>query len=48
MRIASVANSLDEALKLSDAYIEITHNHSGGMKAARAVVEFIWLGKDCQ
>jgi ADP-ribosyl-[dinitrogen reductase] hydrolase len=44
MRIAPVAfaaTSLDEALMLSDAYTEITHNHPEGMNAARAVVESI-------
>ncbi len=49
MRIAPVAfvsSSLDEALKLSDAYTEITHNHPEGMNAARAVVESIYLARE--
>lgn len=49
MRIAPVAfvsSSLDEALKLSDAYTEITHNHPEGMNAAKAVVESIYLARE--
>jgi ADP-ribosylglycohydrolase len=44
--VAFVATSLDEALKLSDAYTGITHNHPEGMSAARAVVESIYLARE--
>ena len=44
--VAFVATSLDEALKLSDTYTEITHNRPEGMSAARVVVESIYLARE--
>ena len=48
MRVSPVAllyrgRPLEEALAASDRVTEITHDHSEGMKGARAVTEAIWL-----
>ena len=42
---AWAASSLDEALALSDAVTEVTHNHPEGMKGARAVTTAIFLAR---
>ena len=47
MRVSPVAflnrDNLDTALSTSDRVTEITHNHSEGMKGARATTHAIWL-----
>lgn len=40
-----LARSLDEALWLSDRVTEVTHNHSEGMKGARATAAAIFLAR---
>ena len=42
---AWAANSLEEALAMSDAVTGVTHNHPEGMKGARAVTAAIYLAR---
>lgn len=48
MRVSPAAylhrrNALDDALAASDKVTEVTHNHSEGIKGARATTHAIWL-----
>ena len=48
MRVSAcawAASDLEEALTLSDAVTEVTHNHPEGMKGARAVTTAIFMAK---
>ncbi len=40
------ADSLEEALEMSDIVTEVTHNHPEGIKGARAVTEAIYMAKN--
>ena len=42
---AWVATSLEEALQLSDAVTNVTHNHPEGIKGARAITAAIWMAR---
>ena len=42
---AWAASSMEEALKMSDAVTEVTHNHPEGMKGARAVTAAIFMAR---
>ena len=42
---AWAANSMEEALQLSDAVTEVTHNHPEGMKGARAITAAIFMAR---
>ena len=42
---AWAAGSMEEALQLSDAVTNLTHNHPEGVKGARAVTAAIWLAR---
>ena len=42
---AWVAKSLEEALLLSDAVTEVTHNHPEGMKGARAITAAVYMAR---
>lgn len=42
---AWAANSMEEALMLSDIVTGVTHNHAEGMKGARAITAAIWLAR---
>ena len=42
---AWAAKSLEEALLLSDAVTNVTHNHPEGVKGARAVTAAIWMAR---
>ena len=42
---AWVASSLEEALQLSDAVTNVTHNHPEGVKGARAITAAIWMAR---
>lgn len=42
---AWAASSLEEALQLSDAVTNVTHNHPEGVKGARAITAAIWLAR---
>lgn len=43
---AWAAESLDEALALSDAVTSVTHNHPEGIKGARAVTAAVWMARN--
>lgn len=42
---AWAASSLEEALQLSDAVTNVTHNHPEGVKGARAITAAIWMAR---
>ena len=42
---AWAAQSMEEALRLSDAVTEVTHNHPEGMKGARAITAAIFMAR---
>lgn len=43
---AWAANSLDEALAMSDAVTAVTHNHPEGIKGARAIIAATFLARE--
>ena len=49
MRVSAcgfAAESLEDALYMSDCVTAVSHNHPEGLKGARAVVEAIWMARN--